>query len=467
MPPDRPEPGGGDLESPAPAEEARLRTILAWIESATGGQVASVERQGRWRPAWFVDVSRGPETTSLYVRGARQVSNGMEVLEREFKVHSLLESGGIKVATVYGMVPGADAYVMDRVPGRHDLRHAESEEERQAVRRQLAREMAKMHKLDIQPFIKAGLPCPETPLETTLAYFRQAEKYPRPVRMPDPRHRFLIEWVKRNAPPSRSGPRFTACDAGQFMYDGPLLTGLLDFEYAMLGDPLQDLAILRRRTTYEPMGDIPGLFKMYEEELDEELDLDAVRYQTVINATAAVFGGKVVLESYLDSPTDDGDFVQYMNWVTNSTKQAYEGLAEVTGYPMPRIRLPDPIETLARPALHGARATAEGLDRSTAFKAYRQRVLLDNISYMERLAMYGQQASEAYLEDASSILGRRPLHVQEADQLLEDYVLKADVDEDETLFKVLGADALRRALLLAIPGSTYYDGLTKAVQPLT
>jgi aminoglycoside phosphotransferase (APT) family kinase protein len=467
MQPDPPEPKGADRGSPAQDEEARLGTILDWIESRTGSQVVGVERQGRWRPAWFVDVTNGRDTTSLYVRGARQVSNGMEVLEREFKVHSLLEAGGIKVAKVYGMVPGADAYVMDRVPGRHDLRHALNDGDRQAVRRQLAREMAKMHKLDIEPFLKAGLPCPETPLDTTLAYFHQAQAYHRPARLPDPRHTFLVEWVKRNAPPSRLGPRFTACDAGQFMYDGPLLTGMLDFEYAMLGDPLQDLAILRRRTTYEPMGDIPELFKMYEEELGEELDVEAVRYQTVINATAAVFGGKVVLESYLDRPTDDGDFVQYMNWVTNSTKQGYEGLAEVTGYPVPQVRLPDPIETLARPALYGARATAEGLDGSTSFRAYRQRVLLDDISYMERLAMYGQQFSGAYLEDASVLLQRRPAHVKEADELLEEYVLNADAGEDETLFKVLCADILRRALLLAIPGSTYYDGLTGSVQPLT
>jgi hypothetical protein len=391
----------------------------------------------------------------------------MQVLEREFKVHSLLEAGGIKVAKVYGMIPGADAYVMDRVPGRHDLRHAMNEDDRQAVRRQLAREMAKMHRLDIEPFLRAGLPCPDTPLQTTLAYFHQAEAYPRSAPLPDPRHTFLVQWVKRNAPPSKSDPRFTACDAGQFMYDGPVLTAMMDFEYAMLGDPLQDLAILRRRTTYEPMGDIPELLRMYEEELGEAVDLDAVRYQTVINATAAVFGGKVVLESYLDVPTDDGDFVQYMNWVTNSTKQAFEGLAEVTGYEVPRIQLPDPIETLTRPALHGLRATAEGLDGSTPFKAYQQRVILDNISYVERLARYGQAFSEAYLQDASAILGRRPVHVDEADRLLEEYVLKADADEDERLFKLLCPDVLRRALLLAIPGSTYYDGLTKAVQPLT
>jgi aminoglycoside phosphotransferase (APT) family kinase protein len=444
----------------------RLQVIIAWIEAATGKRVVRVERQGRWRPAWFVRIDGAEERAGLYVRGARLVSNGREVLEREYRIHRLLEAGGVRVAHVYGMVPDADAYVMECVPGRHDLRHAASEEDRLAVRRQLAGEMAKMHKLDIAPFVEAGLPCPQTPLETTEAYFRQAEGYHRPARRPDPRHTFLVEWVRRNPRPSNHEPRFTACDAGQFMYDGPVLTAMMDFEYAMLGDPLQDLAILRRRTTYEPMGDIPELLRMYEEEMGEALDLDGVRYQTVINATAAVMGGKAVLEAYLDSPTEDGDIVQYLNWVTNSTKQAFEGLAEVRGYSVPRLSLPGPVESLWQAPLRGATAVARGLDRTTAFGEYRKRVLLDTFRYMERLARYGQQLGEAYLDDAEAILGRRPPDVGQADERLEEYVLRADEDEDARLFEVLCADVLRRALLLAVPGSTYFDGLTKPLAPL-
>ena len=82
---------------------------------------------------------------------------------------------------LYGFIPELPAIVMERVRGRHDLRHAASEEDRQSVRRQLAREMAKMHKLDTAPFIEAGFHCPQTPIETTLAFYSHATRSARPA----------------------------------------------------------------------------------------------------------------------------------------------------------------------------------------------------------------------------------------------------------------------------------------------
>jgi hypothetical protein len=178
-------------------------------------------------------------------------------------------------------------------------------------------------------------------------------------------------------------------------------------------------------------------------------------------------GGKTVLENYLNDPTDDGDYVQYMDWTNNSTKQAFEGLGEVTGWSMPAIALPAPVRTLAHDPLLAAKATVGGLDQSTTFADYRRRTLADNVSYMERVAAYGDEFARQYLHDAAEILGHRPRDVVEADEELERYVLAADPREDERLFTVLSADTLRRCLLLAIPGSTYYDGLTKPVQPLS
>jgi aminoglycoside phosphotransferase (APT) family kinase protein len=450
------------------ANEEGEQIICNWIEKNIGGKVINLERQGRWRPAWFVDVSIGNDTRQLYVRGARRSNfNAGLSLEREYNIHELLESGGIKVAHLHGYIPEIPAFVMDKVPGRHDLRHAASESDRQAVRRQLAREMAKMHRLDTTPFREAGLHYPATPLETTLAAFEEAYSRPQPKNTaPDPRLAFLIGWVRRNAPPARTEPRLTAYDAGQFMYDGPVLTAMMDFETAMFGDPLQDLAILRRRTTYEPMGDIPSLFHMYEEEMGEKLDLDLLRFHTVISSAAAVMGSTRAVASYFNAPTDDGDYVQYIDWVCNSTKQGFEGVAEVTHYPIPELKIPPPATTYAHDALIAAKATASGLDRSDPFNAYRRRTLLDNIAYMERVAAYGAQFADEYLEAATGILGRRPHDVAEADRLLETYVKQAGPEEDERLFTVLCADIMRRCFLLAIPGSTYFDGLTKPVQPL-
>ena len=87
-------------------------------------------------------------------------------------------------------------------------------------------------------------------------------------------------------------------------------------------------------------------------------------------------------------------------------------------------------------------------------------------AYQERIAAYGQHVADCYLDDAAQIIGTRPHDVVEADQKLEAYVNQAGPEEDECLFTVLCTDILRRCLMLAIEGSTYYKGLTEPVQPL-
>lgn len=443
------------------------QTIAAWIEAAMGGKLVSLERQGRWRPAWYGTVRMPDGDQAIYVRGERSTKGSGFTLEREYRIHKLCEQGGIKVPHLYGFIPELPAIVMERVRGRHDLRHAASEQDRESVRRQLACQMAKMHKLDTAPFIAAGFHCPATPIETTLAFYSHAMNSPRPANpVPNPRLAFLERWVSRNTPPARTEPRFTACDAGQFMFDGSELTAMMDLELGMLGDPMQDLAILRRRTTYEPMGDIPSLFAMYEEEMGEPLDLDIVYFHTVASATAAVTSTMKMVAAFRDNPSDDVNLVEMHNWFHNSTKQGFEGIAEVKGYKVPAIALDAPRSTFAQDPLIAAKAMIEGLGADTGFDAYRRSTLLQNIAYQQRIAAYGQQVADCFLDDAAQILGARPCDVAEADRLMEDYVNQAAPSEDERLFTVLCADILRRCLMLAIEGSTYYRGLTEPVQPL-
>ena len=443
------------------------QAIADWVSSEMGGELVDLERQGRWRPAWYGTVRTAAGVLPIYVRGERSTSGSGFPLEREYTIHRLCEEGGIKVPHLYGFIAELPAMVMERVRGRHDLRHAESENDRESVRRQLAREMAKMHKLDTAPFIAAGFHCPETPTETTLAFYSHAMKAPRPANpVPNPRLAFLERWVARNTPPARTEPRFTACDAGQFMYDGGELTAMMDLELGMLGDPMQDLAILRRRTTYEPMGDIPALFKMYEEEAGKPLDYDIIYFHTVASATAAVTSTMKMVARFRDNPSADVNLVEMHNWFHNSTKQGFEGVAEVKRYTVPKVSLGEPRRSFAHDPLIAARAMTEGLSTETAFDVYRRNTLLQNFAYQERIAAYGQHVADCYLDDAAQILGTRPHDVVEADEKLEMYVNQAGPEEDERLFTVLCADILRRCLMLAIEGSTYYKGLTEPVQPL-
>lgn len=448
--------------------DSQVRDILAaWVGREMGGTLTRLERQGRWRPAWFGTVRTGEGEKGIYVRGDRtSTGTASFTLEREYHVHRLLEEGGVKVAHIYGYVPEIPAIVMEQVRGIHDLRNAGSEADRESVRRQLASEMARMHALDIRPFIEVGLECPESPVEATMSYYRQATRdCAEEIVQSDPRLAYLRKWVENNIPTAGNGPAFTACDAGQFMFDGGELTAMMDFELAMLADPMQDLAFVRRRTTYEPLGDIPALLSMYEEAAGSPIDRDLVRFHTVATGTAAVMGSTTILADYLADPGHDGNLVETLNWIGNSTKQAFEGVAELMGYSMPDVQLPSSRGGLTGQAIVAARATAEGLSEATGFESYRKRSLLANLAYQDRLARFGREFDDAYIAETDALLGQRPTDTVEADRLLVAAVHAAEPG-DPALFKVLSAETLRRCLLLAIPGSTYLHGLTQPAQPL-
>jgi hypothetical protein len=52
------------------AEEQRLRVQ---IERLVGGHVVSLERQARWRKAWYATVAQAGEMVPIYVRGDKQL----------------------------------------------------------------------------------------------------------------------------------------------------------------------------------------------------------------------------------------------------------------------------------------------------------------------------------------------------------------------------------------------------------
>jgi hypothetical protein len=98
-----------------------------------GVQVKSVERQNRWRPAWFLEIARSPAVEQLYVRGERTTKSVMFPLEYEFRVLQVLEANGILVPHVYGMCPDPMAIVMSKAPGRADLSTAANDDVRRSV----------------------------------------------------------------------------------------------------------------------------------------------------------------------------------------------------------------------------------------------------------------------------------------------------------------------------------------------
>jgi hypothetical protein len=327
--------------------------------------------------------------------------------------------------------------------------------------------MALMHQLDPHPFQQAGLRMPASPRDVTLSQFQDFyDNYSRRKRRPDPALEFCSRWVLRNAPEADQPARYTACDAGQFLFEGDRLTAMMDFELSVLGDPLMDLAALRIRGQWEDLGHLPDFYRLYQDLSGRNVDLQKVRFHTAAFSLAGALASAICLEEFFEAPSANADYVEYRSWVIWELKQAIEAIGEYLGIALVAPPLPQAVPTRMSASLFAMQAALDTNEPDTEIAAYRQRVQQWIVSHLKLQNDFGAAFEANYLADAAALLGSQPETPQHADALLEAFVLSADPQHDEILLRLLHAETCRQAYLLAVPGSHYIKGLTEPLLPI-
>ncbi len=411
--------------------------ITSWIEREIGGTVERCERQMRWRPGWFVDLRRDGTLLELYVRGDRNEEFPPWPLEYERDVLTLLANGPVPVPKVYGFCPDPRAIVLERVAGRPNLATAASEDERRTVLDELARHMASMHALDVTPFLAAGLRKPVSAEERAIPFFLEGEKlYLRYKGAPDPRLEFVRRWVHRHLPQDREELCFAHGDPGQFVFENGHITAMLDFEWACLGDPMMDLGGLRLRALHEPMGDIAPLFQRYVALTGRAIDRDVLGFHTV----AFIANTALAISPALAHPKAGVDYPEYVNWYVVSLLFALTSIAEVKGIAIEEPALPvrsqasrwSPVfdvmaETFGSGAEDAGSSAPDAYDRSLSLRLTR---------FARKLESHGAGLEDAYVRDVAELIGQPVDGWQDADRRLEQFVLDAGTEMDETLLRL-------------------------------
>src|SRR3546814_19532835 len=85
-------------------------------------------------------------------------------------------------------------------------------------------------------------------------------------------------------------------DAGQFLLKDGKMTGLYDFEFSMIGDPMVDIATMGMRDSIEPLGSpLADLCRHYEAVTGEKVDHDVVTFHVLQFAALGTmpFAGQV------------------------------------------------------------------------------------------------------------------------------------------------------------------------------
>jgi aminoglycoside phosphotransferase (APT) family kinase protein len=426
------------------------KLLSDFIEQTVGGTVRRLERQARWRKAWFVDVERDGRLLPLYVRGDKQLDAApYPGLAREAAILRHLEAGGVMVPHVHGLCENPEAIVMDRVPGVRDVSLAADDRERQTVAFEYIEQLAKMHRLDVQPFVETGLELPVTATEIQLAYLNANQNlYNRTKRLPEPLIEFGLRWLRRNVPQHRTKACFIHSDAGQFLFDRGHLSCLYDFEASHLGDPLADLAGLRTRHPTEPLGaEVDELLSHYQEVTNREIDLWALSFHTAAFMMTAVMS----LAGPLNNPAANLQ-AEYLIWDLTTKRALLWAIAECLG-----VKIPVRPAPAGNPSRNGTtitvlRQTLQRFTPAVSVDEGQKNAALLLTDWLEKTDEIGVPLAAEDMEDIATLLGHRPVDWRAADAELEQFVLQAGPAYDECLLLLFARQIEGRALIAASLG---------------
>jgi len=435
---------------PEPVDDAATDAVRAWLEAHLG-RVEWIGRQARWRPVWFADVEGADGPLQLCVRGDRTDMPLIFPLDHEMRLQDLLVHHGIPAARVHGWIDTPVAYVMDRVPGQNDFTGC-TEAERTAVVDDYLHVLARLHALDLAPFLERGIMRAASPAESGTFGMSRYERVFRSVkRRPDPFVEFSLAWLRRNPPDSHGREAVIVWDSGQFHHAGGRVEAVLDVEIGHIGDPMMDLAAWRMRDTVIGFGRFTDLYARYEELTGAPVDVPAMQRHHF----GFALSNQLAFSAALRDPDPASDLMTNMQWCCETNLFATEALGEILGIALPGVEMPEPVWSRGDTALAHLASNLRAVDTDDEYLAYKLRTMFRLARHAARSAEIGDAVSSEDLDDLQVLLGHRPASWLEGEEELERFVLaNADTSRhDVALTELFHKRHLRAQMLLGPAGS--------------
>lgn len=423
-------------------DDAAVERIRAHVEAVTGGKIVRMERQVRWRPAWFADVEKDGEIIPLHLRGDRAGDVAIfPELKRESDIIELLYEHGIPVPQVHGYLADPPCIVMESILGSRDFSGLSPETKRK-VGRDYMNAVAAMHKLPVELFVKAGVHLPKGAEDIALVGLNAyMPHYERTKRRPEPMLEFAISWLRRNVSKNRDKASFIQFDSGQYLVHDDAMTKLFDFEFGMIGDPLVDLATMGMRNSYEPLGaPLPELVRYYEEAMGEPVDHDAILYHVL---QFSILGTMQFTGTVADPRPGDPHSV-YLQFDLSLRRSILLALSQLAGVALPEL---PPLEEKDGDNLVLIRKLADtvaGIAPEDAVAEGNKAQAVELIEWVGRADTYGAAMVQQNIADVTAFLGTSFPSWAAASKALEDFVLTAGPEQDAALITLFGKIEGRR-----------------------
>jgi aminoglycoside phosphotransferase (APT) family kinase protein len=257
-----------------------LRTeLVAWVEGHTDATVtdAAPIGKGSSRRTWGVDLADGRRLVVREDTGHGPTSGTPLDLAREAAVYRALGSSGLPVPALLDVAPDGTAMLLERAGGVADLSTLTGAD-RDLVAADYLRCLGRLHLLDPRELdLGPLLPVPESGPAHALvdmALWRSIHAAVAPPWRSDAAALGLA-WLSEHPPPDPTRTSLCHGDAGplNFLHDGGAVTAMLDWEFAHVGDPLDDLAWVAVRNQLLRAGiDVAAVFAAWRDTTGCELD---------------------------------------------------------------------------------------------------------------------------------------------------------------------------------------------------
>ena len=431
--------------------------IRRWISENLKGEVTAITRLERWRPQWRVDFTTYEGPATVLFRGNRPNASERN-LRFEMEVMQVLEKNSIKVPHVHGWVDKPKAFVMDwietddREPG---MIHTAIEKpavltkDRWHALLNYMSDLAALHAIPLSEFahIEELSNPPNSAAELALTAAERMYQAGRYTNNLDTTFEFLQSWLRRNVPRHQTQTSFIAGDAGQFMSAGGAVLALLDFEIADLGDIHWDLACFRGRHPLEHMGDIPALYRRYEEVSGTSVNLRVVGYHTV---AFLQFAG-IATKFFGDPKAIGGNWIEGLLEYASITRRACEAIAELENIPLDYdLVLPEwKYNALEESALEKLMVDIQRLPTSKAFEAWERDLLHAIPAFLLNYSRYRHWYEAVTKADIETVIDREFETLEQADSALNDVIAENDQALDATLVQLTHRRSLRLSMIIA------------------
>ncbi|MBN8848622.1 MULTISPECIES: phosphotransferase family protein [unclassified Sphingomonas] len=310
--------------------------LLDWIARATGAKDLVAERpapMGRSRDIWTIE-GRYPDGARLSSVVRHEVGSGpwsgtTFTLAREASVLRSLQPTPVKVPAVIAVSDDGTRILIERLAGTAEFKF-DDPAMRASTIDDFCLNLARLHLVDERD-LELDLPRPANVAEHAHLDLRD---YVHSYEKLCPRAAGVdagFAWLFANAPKhvQRTSLLQGDCGPGNFMHQDGKLTGLIDWEAAHFGDPMDDLAMLWFRICFMGGGnDLDDWYQLYAKHSGLDVDLDAIAYYRVALLTRWAIA--VLVRQGNEPVRDDAKRERMLSLITTALRDPYnrEGRAD-------------------------------------------------------------------------------------------------------------------------------------------